>query len=130
MIKTMQHNFVFALLYLNQSSDTHIWYVTHNWNKKYIYIRMCYCDTKQIKINNTCTTTYNYNANSFKYLTSFHILLCMRRDEILVWKIKFHINNSYNFFLKLLINIEIITFCYVDETLKYALWIWVEILTN
>lgn len=82
---------------------------------------MCYCDTKQIKINNTCTTTYNYNANSFKYLTSFHILLCMRRDEILVWKIKFHMNNSYNFFLKLLINIEIITYCYVDETLKYAL---------
>lgn len=130
MIKTMQHNFVFALLYLNQSSDTHIWYVTHKWNKKNIYIRMCYCDTKQIKINNTCTTTYNYNANSFKYLTSFHILLCMRRDEILVWKIKFHMNNSYNFFLKLLINIKIITFCYVDETLKYALWIWVEILTN
>lgn len=73
-------------------------------------MRMCYCDTKQIKINNTCTTTYNYNANSFKYLTSFHILLCMRREEILVWKIKFHMNNSYHFFLKLLINIEIFTF--------------------
>lgn len=67
---------------------------------------MCYCDTKQIKINNTCTTTYNYNANSFDKLS--HIALYEKRR--LVWKIKFHMNNSYHFFLKLLINIEIFTF--------------------
>lgn len=71
---------------------------------------MCYCDIKQIKINNICIIIYNYNVNLFKYLISFYILFCMRREEIFVWKIKFYMNNFYYFFLKLLINIEIFIF--------------------
>lgn len=43
---------------------------------------MCYCDTKQIKINNTCTTTYNYNANSFDKLS--HIALYEKRRNTCV----------------------------------------------
>lgn len=67
---------------------------------------MCYCDIKQIKINNICIIIYNYNVNLFdKFL---YIVLYEKRR--FVWKIKFYMNNFYYFFLKLLINIEIFIF--------------------